>query len=79
MEFISDLSKDEILQLIERAKNLKMRDERNLKCENKIFGLLFFEPSTRTCLSFESAIYRMGGKIIKYNDFSYRNFSSFNH
>lgn len=67
MEFISDLSKDEILQLIERAKNLKMRDERNLKCENKIFGLLFFEPSTRTCLSFESAIYRMGGKIIKYN------------
>lgn len=67
MEFINDLSKDKILHIINNAKKLKMLDERNLKCENKIFGLLFFEPSTRTCLSFESAIHRMGGKIIKYN------------
>ena len=33
--------------------------------DNRIFGLLFFEPSTRTCLSFESAIHKLGGKVIK--------------
>lgn len=39
--------------------------------ENKIIGLLFFEPSTRTNYSFQSAIYKTNGKFISYNhDFS---------
>jgi len=35
------------------------------KWENKILINAFFEPSTRTSMSFESAMYRLGGKVIK--------------
>ncbi|MFI3114598.1 MAG: aspartate carbamoyltransferase [Clostridia bacterium] len=36
--------------------------------ENKIMASLFFEPSTRTSLSFTTAMYRLGGKVIGFND-----------
>ena len=67
MESIQNLSKEDILKVLSKAKEFKKNDTRNSCLQYKIFGLLFFEPSTRTCLSFESAINRMGGKIIKYN------------
>ena len=71
MESIHLLDKNTTLSILEKAKYYKENNTRNENCKNIIFGLLFFEPSTRTCLSFESAIYRMGGKIIKYSkDFS---------
>lgn len=53
--------------IINTARDFKKCNTRETILEKSIFGLLFFEPSTRTCLSFESAIHRLGGKIIKYN------------
>lgn len=67
MDSIKNLSKGNIIKILTRAKEIKNNDIRNSSLQYKIFGLLFFEPSTRTCLSFESAINRLGGKIIKYN------------
>ena len=73
MESIKELSKESILGILSTAKNIKNCNKKKISLQNIIFGLLFFEPSTRTCLSFESAINRMGGKIIKYNkDYSVR-------
>lgn len=37
-------------------------------CENKVMATLFFEPSTRTRLSFETAMHRLGGKVISATD-----------
>ena len=56
-----------INDIINTARDFKRCNTRETILQNSIFGLLFFEPSTRTCLSFESAIHRLGGKIIKYN------------
>jgi aspartate carbamoyltransferase catalytic subunit len=67
METITTLSKNTIQSILKKASIYKQNDTRNTLFQNKIFGLLFFEPSTRTSLSFESAIHRFGGKIIRYN------------
>tara|TARA_Y100000992_G_scaffold253395_1_gene185986 strand:+ start:1709 stop:2599 length:891 start_codon:yes stop_codon:yes gene_type:complete len=67
MESIKNLDKKAIFKIIEKANFFKKNNVRNSSLQNTIVGLLFFEPSTRTCLSFESAIHRLGGKIIKYN------------
>ena len=54
---ILDLSTEEIDSLIERAKDIKKdRSKYSEVCKNKILATLFFEPSTRTRLSFESAM-----------------------
>ncbi len=50
---------DKMLPLIEKGTNL---------CKGKILATLFFEPSTRTRLSFESAMFRLGGKVIGFAD-----------
>lgn len=67
MESIKEISKEEILEILTLAKKMKDENIKKSSLQDKIFGLLFFEPSTRTCLSFESAIHKLGGKIIKYN------------
>ena len=67
LESIKNLNKEDILRILTRAKEIKSNNIRNTSLQNKILGMLFFEPSTRTCLSFETAIYRLGGKILKYN------------
>ena len=52
---ILDLSTEEIDSLIERAKDIKKdRSKYSEVCKNKILATLFFEPSTRTRLSFGS-------------------------
>ena len=66
---ISDFSKDEILHLLDCAEKLKSRPQSNL-LRGKILGSCFFEPSTRTRLSFESAMQRLGGTIIGFNNFT---------
>lgn len=64
---ISDLSKDEILSLLERAKEFEKQPNQRL-LEGKVVATLFFEPSTRTRLSFETAVNRLGGRVIGFSD-----------
>ena len=54
---ITDLNVQEIDDLIKIAKDImKNKEKYSEKCKNKILATLFFEPSTRTRLSFESAM-----------------------
>jgi len=64
---IRDLSADEIVALISRAEIMKRElAEGNLRqsLRNKVVALIFVKPSTRTRVSFEAAIYRLGGHSI---------------
>ncbi|MCD6548727.1 MAG: ornithine carbamoyltransferase [Thermodesulfobacterium sp.] len=61
---IWDLKKEEALKLIERALKLKRSKTWERKFEGKILGLIFEKPSTRTRISFESAIIKWGGDSI---------------
>ena len=66
---IKDLSVEEIDQLIEKAKDIMENKEKySEKCRNKILATLFFESSTRTRLSFESAMLGLGGNVIGFSD-----------
>ncbi|MGE3172961.1 MAG: aspartate carbamoyltransferase catalytic subunit [Planctomycetota bacterium] len=62
---IEDLSTDEILELFQHADEFRdnLRAWSDL-CRGSIMATLFFEPSTRTRLSFESAMLRLGGGVI---------------
>ena len=64
---IDDLTTDEIIRLLDMATEFEREPIQNL-LEGKVISTLFFEPSTRTRLSFESAISRLGGKIIGFTD-----------
>ena len=68
---IKDLSVEEINELIKVAKNIiKSPDKYSHKCDGKILATLFFEPSTRTRLSFESAMLRLGGNVLGFSEAS---------
>ena len=64
---ISDLTREEMLSVLEDAKVFEQNPNRNL-LEGRVVATLFFEPSTRTRLSFETAINRLGGKVIGFSD-----------
>ena len=64
---LRELSKENILSILERAKELEESPEPKL-LENKILSLLFFEPSTRTKLSFQAAMQRLGGTCLSVED-----------
>jgi len=66
---IDDLSTDEILKILDLAAEFEKKPVQKL-LEGKVVAILFFEPSTRTRLSFESAINRLGGKIVGFSDAS---------
>ncbi len=66
---ISDLKKEEILSLLKRAQEFEKNPNQNI-LEGKVVGSLFFEPSTRTRLSFETAVNRLGGRVIGFSDAS---------
>lgn len=68
---IKDLSVEEINQLIEVAKDIIANKEKYLhKCNSKKMATLFFEPSTRTRLSFEAAMMELGGNILGFSEAS---------
>ncbi len=67
---IYDFSKADILSVLKRAKEIEaMTEEKKSKLlEGKTVASMFFEPSTRTRLSFETAIQNLGGKVIGFSD-----------
>ncbi len=64
---INDYSKDEYLGILDLAEKFEDNPVQNL-LKGKIVATLFFEPSTRTRLSFESAVSRLGGQILGFSD-----------
>jgi aspartate carbamoyltransferase catalytic subunit len=64
---INDYSKEEILQILHSAADFEKNPNQKI-LEGKVIATLFFEPSTRTRLSFETAVNRLGGRIIGFSD-----------
>lgn len=64
---ITDYSKEDILRILDLTKKFDEQPNRRL-LEGKVCATLFFEPSTRTRLSFETAVNRLGGRIIGFTD-----------
>ena len=64
---ISDLSKEEIMALLKRAREFEQNPNQRILA-GKVVASLFFEPSTRTRLSFETAVNRLGGRVIGFSD-----------
>ena len=62
---IEDFSKDELLHVLDVAATIQTKKDLLRGC---MLGTLFFEPSTRTRLSFESAMKRLGGNVIGFSD-----------
>jgi len=66
---ISELSVLEIDKLIEKANDIiENPDNYTEKCKNKKIATLFFEPSTRTRLSFEAAMLELGGSVLGFSE-----------
>ncbi len=66
---IRDLSPEEIGELIQTAKDIADHPEKYAEtCKGKKIATLFYEPSTRTRLSFESAMIELGGQAIGFSD-----------
>lgn len=63
---IYDLSRKDVESIFETADKMDIKGTDI--CKRKILAALFFEPSTRTRLSFESAMYRLGGSVIGFAD-----------
>ena len=66
---ITDFTKGEYLRIMQLAEDFEANPNQKL-LQGKVIATLFFEPSTRTRLSFETAINRLGGKIIGFSDSS---------
>ena len=65
---IEDLTVEEIDELIELASDIiENRSKYSEKCKGQILATLFFEPSTRTRLSFESAMLSLGGQVLGFS------------
>ena len=66
---IVDLSEQEIQELVETACDIIDNPEKySKKCSGKKLATLFFEPSTRTRLSFEAAMYELGGNVLGFSE-----------
>ncbi len=66
---ISDYSKEKILQILEKSASFEENPNQKI-LDGKVVATLFFEPSTRTRLSFETAVNRLGGRVIGFCDAS---------
>ena len=64
-----DFTVDELDKLFDLANDIEKNPEKySHACEGKILATCFYEPSTRTRLSFESAMTRLGGRVIGFSD-----------
>jgi aspartate carbamoyltransferase catalytic subunit len=64
---INDLTQEEIIKILDLAEDFEKNPIQNILSKT-VVATLFFEPSTRTRLSFESAVNRLGGKIIGFSE-----------
>jgi len=66
---ITDFSTDELYELMDTACDIDLHPQKySEKCKGKKLATLFFEPSTRTRLSFEAAMYELGGNVLSVAD-----------
>ena len=66
---ISELSVEELDRLIKTANDIIENPKKySEKCRGKKLATLFFEPSTRTRLSFEAAMYELGGNVLGFSE-----------
>ena len=66
---ITDLTVEEIDELVNVAEDIIANPEKYQDaCRHKLMATLFFEPSTRTRLSFESAMHRLGGSVVGFSE-----------
>ena len=66
---IKELTVEEIEELIKVAKDIMQFPEKySEKCKHKKLATLFFEPSTRTRLSFEAAMMELGGNVLGFSE-----------
>ena len=66
---VADLSKEAILNLMKKSEYFEKNPNQKI-LDGKVCATLFFEPSTRTRLSFETAVNRLGGNVIGFSDAS---------
>ena len=66
---IRDFTKEEILHILETAREFEQNPVQDF-LTGKVIASLFFEPSTRTRLSFETAVNRLGARVIGFSDAS---------
>lgn len=66
---INDYSKEQLLHILDSAASFEANPNQDL-LKGKVAATLFFEPSTRTRLSFETAVNRLGGRVIGFSDAS---------
>lgn len=64
---INDFSKEEILHILKLVRQVENRPKASI-LKGKILATLFFEPSTRTSLSFSSAMEQLGGEVIGFSN-----------
>lgn len=64
---VTDLTKEDILEILNDAAYFEQHPNSNL-LQGKVVATLFFEPSTRTRLSFETASNRLGARVIGFSD-----------
>lgn len=64
---INDFSKEELLHILKVVRQMELKPKGNL-LRGKILAALFFEPSTRTRLSFISAMEQLGGEVIGFSN-----------
>ncbi len=66
---INDLSRDEMLRVLDLAEEFERNPSQPI-LQGEVVATLFFEPSTRTRLSFESAVNRLSGRVIGFSEAS---------
>ena len=66
---IQDFTKEEILHILDVAEEFEHNKSQTF-LSDKVVACIFFEPSTRTRLSFETAVNRLGARVIGFSDAS---------